>query len=671
MEKEKNPIFIITIKRITNQMTKIHLYLFMLSCFFISACHSQPKDPNCNYKGGSIDFLPVVNCKEDFEALMGKPLSEKYGKVTSVKIVYALKEDFVYFIQSKNYKFHFEFCAEYLHTYNDLTRFNSIEYGESPNRKYVLANLNHYESSDIYTLEFFPDEKAKNDKIVAFFEAVKKRVYFKNKLRLLLNSAEMTARKSSLPPSILTISVDSIYKNQIYQPLCKKAAYGYLRKVSVKDFGEFPFHHNDIILTDGLPNDFPIVQGIITTCFQTPLCHINLLSANRGTPNAALKNAWNSPKINELLDKLVYYEVRQDTIILHETTLERATTFWNKKVKPKPIVLNCDRTSKELMDVQKLTYKNVNVVGGKAANFGELTAVRLPNNKPLMLPENAFAIPFFYYEQHIQTNHIQPLIDEILTSTAIQEDRKLLAKKLKILQDSIKKSPIDAQLLQLVGEKLARKPEYKSYRFRSSTNAEDIPGFNGAGLYDSKSGVVGDTQKTVEKAIKKVWASLWNLRAFEERAHFGIQQNSLAMGILVHRAFGTEEANGVAITRHLYRKDYPAFTINAQIGETSVVLPNDSITCDQFMINFSYYVNGLNETSIEFISQSSLNKGVPVLTTKEVALLTEQLVAIKKHFYYQTTYGKRSPSYDNFGLDVEFKFEKGTRKLYIKQARVF
>lgn len=650
---------------------KTYLYLLLLFCFSISACHAQPKDPNCNYKGGAVDFLPVINCKEDFEALMGKPLSEKYGDVTSVKVVFSLKDQRLYFLQSKIYKFHFEFCSQFLHTYEDLSRFNSIEYGESPNRRYVLANLNHYESSDIYTLEFFPDDKAKSDKIVAIFEAVKKSVFFKDKLRFLLNSAEMVARKSTLPPSVLTISVDSIYKQQLYQPLCKKTAYGYLRKVSVKDFEDFSFHRNDIILTDGLPNDFPIVQGIITTCFQTPLCHINLLSANRGTPNAALKNAWNSPRINDLLDKLVYYEVKQDTLILREATLDKATLFWNKKAKPKPIVLNCDRTSKGLMDVQTLTFKNVNVVGGKAANFGELTLVRLPNNKPIPMPENAFAIPFFYYEQHIQSNHIQPLIDEILNSQEIQSDRKLLAIKLKALQDTIKKASIDVQLLKLVNEKLARNPNFTAYRFRSSTNAEDIPGFNGAGLYDSKSGVVGDDKKSVEKAIKKVWASLWNIRAFEERAHFGIQQNSLAMGVLVHRAFGTEAANGVAITRHLYRKDYHAFTINAQVGETSVVLPNDSITCDQFLINFSYYVNGINETSTEFISQSSLNKGVPVLSNKEVALLTEYLIAIKKHFYYNTVYGKRAISYDNFSLDVEFKFEKDTRKLYIKQARVF
>ena len=46
-----------------------------------------------------------------------------------------------------------------------------------------------------------------------------------------------------------------------------------------------------IVLTDDVPNDIPFVGGLITEAFQTPLAHVNVLSQNRGTPNAALLNA--------------------------------------------------------------------------------------------------------------------------------------------------------------------------------------------------------------------------------------------------------------------------------------------------------------------------------------------------------------------------------------------
>ena len=59
--------------------------------------------------------------------------------------------------------------------------------------------------------------------------------------------------------------------------------------------------------------------------------------------------------------------------------------------------------------------------------------------------------------------------------------------------------------------------QFESFRFRSSTNAEDLENFNGAGLYDSKAAKKNHKTKTIDAAIKEVWASLWNFRAFNER----------------------------------------------------------------------------------------------------------------------------------------------------------
>ena len=61
-------------------------------------------------------------------------------------------------------------------------------------------------------------------------------------------------------------------------------------------------------------------------------------------------------------------------------------------------------------------------------------------------------------------------------------------------------------------------PEGQSLRYRSSTNNEDLPGFSGAGLYDSKTQDPEETEEDgIDKSIKGVWASLWNFRAFTER----------------------------------------------------------------------------------------------------------------------------------------------------------
>ena len=54
-------------------------------------------------------------------------------------------------------------------------------------------------------------------------------------------------------------------------------------------------------------------------------------------------------------------------------------------------------------------------------------------------------------------------------------------------------------------------------RFRSSSNTEDLPGFNGAGLYTSISGQIENEERAIDDAIRTVWASLYLQRAYDER----------------------------------------------------------------------------------------------------------------------------------------------------------
>ena len=317
-----------------------------------------------------------------------------------------------------------------------------------------------------------------------------------------------------------------------------------------------------------------------------------------------------------------------------------------------------------------MRYTDANRVGGKAANYGELTHVRTPKGAKIPMPEGGFAIPFAFYQQHLERNHLLPFMQEVLAKAQTEKNTRLRGKILKKLEDTIKRCPIDPNLLVLIEKELKTTPQYTDFRFRSSTNAEDVPGFNGAGLYVSKTGSLTNEKKPIADAIRKVWASAWNIRAFDERENANINQKSVAMGVLVHRAFGDEAANGVAITRHLYRADYPANTINVQEGETSVVLPNDSVRCEQFILHKSGSITGTNGTTLEYVTRSSLTGGKPVMTMAETVLLGEYLAAIKEHFYAQPQFSKNM-NYNDFAMDVEFKLEAKTRKLYIKQARLF
>ena len=66
------------------------------------------------------------------------------------------------------------------------------------------------------------------------------------------------------------------------------------------------------------------------------------------------------------------------------------------------------------------------------------------------------------------------------------------------IRDTIKNSPLNDNLLANVLNKMNSDTRFTSYRFRSSTNAEDLNGFNGAGLYSSYSGKLNNVKILID-----------------------------------------------------------------------------------------------------------------------------------------------------------------------------
>jgi phosphoenolpyruvate synthase/pyruvate phosphate dikinase len=258
---------------------------------------------------------------------------------------------------------------------------------------------------------------------------------------------------------------------------------------------------------------------------------------------------------------------------------------------------------------------------------------------------------------------LDTFIAKMLDSAEFWSDASLRAKILLELQDSIEHSPVDTELLKLVNNALSNSQGITNFRFRSSSNTEDLEGFNGAGLYDSYTGIIGDKNKTIEKAIRKTWASLWNLRAFEEREYFKIDQKSVAMGELVERAFPTEAANGVVVTKNLFNQYNAAYTINVQVGEISIVLPTDNYLPDQIL----FYLSDPTDNTIEYVSHSTVPgmEAKTVMTIEELKELKKYCNAISNHYC--------ALNFECKTMDIEFKVDlvNGKRKLYIKQARVY
>ena len=142
-----------------------------------------------NVKSYAQFAMDKITDKLDLEKLSGLPLSDKYGQVTALKAVYDLKSKKLYFINSLYFKYHQEFCYEQLNYEVDLAYFNKMNYSEDPRRRFLLANINYFKSSDTYALEISPVDLMTVDQIHLLHKRVSEVTFFGDDLRFLLHIA--------------------------------------------------------------------------------------------------------------------------------------------------------------------------------------------------------------------------------------------------------------------------------------------------------------------------------------------------------------------------------------------------------------------------------------------------------------------------------------------------
>ncbi len=627
-------------------------WILLMPLFVLISCAGNSQEENL-----------ALATKKQFDAWSSKPLYQKYGQVQSLKVVYDTRHNKLHFVSSERFEYHYEYCMQVLGFPDDLQRFNEEAYSNRSDRRFLLANINYYKALDKYALELGPSDRMNKKHIELFYEAVKKEVFFAKNFYLMLNTAHINNTMQG-QTKIPTLSPSEIYNGQKYQPISKYASHGTLRVIRDWENEKDAIQPTDIIIIEDIPAVFPLVQGVIVTQFQTPLSHVTLLGQNRKIPICAHTEIFNMSDVLQFEGQIVSFRVEQDTFVMALSSV-KLEDIWQAG---KPIRLSKNTKIDSLIPVRLLEEKLSSIVGCKAANFGELN--RYAQKIGFKVPESAFAIPFFYYDQHVNANGVQAKIDALLAMDNRTRSSVSIKKDLEEIQQMILDAQVNLELLKLVERMIVHSGDFRRMRFRSSTNAEDREGFSGAGIYTSKTGEVGNPDKPIDKAIKKVWASLWSYNAFMEREAFNIDHSTVAMGILVHRSFPDEAVNGVAITANLYRDDYLGFVVNAQLGDESVVQPNGSIQCDEFICypDESVSVYGKSESGIDIINYSSLNDGKLVMTEAEIQNLANTLELIKLK-YLRSHYTRET--YFNFALDLEFKLDKDTRELYIKQMRIY
>ena len=366
----------------------------------------------------------------------------------------------------------------------------------------------------------------------------------------------------------------------------------------------------DILLTDGVPAEVPFVAGILSLLPSTPSSHVAMLARTFGVPFGHLAIAADANHAQQLIGRLVIVSVSEIEGVGNIKITDMTGLLTEEQIdqilavkKPKPLNITAmEPYSAYSANTNGLEPNDIRYFGGKAANFGMLRR-SVPENCP-----NAVALSFQLWNEFLdQTLASGKTLREEINSRlsvytyppsnlpALYADLRYIREELftKNSATSFTQQQMDSII------SILQDPNYgfgadRNIRFRSSTNVEDTNQFSGAGLYDSFSGCLaddidGDTQgpcicdpveskeRGVFRAIRKVFASFYNDNAFLERLRHGVDENDVGMGILVHHSSPDqfELANGVATLEKRQGDPNRYIKLVTQKGAVSVANPDD------------------------------------------------------------------------------------------------
>ena len=408
----------------------------------------------------------------------------------------------------------------------------------------------------------------------------------------------------------------------------------------------------DIVIYETLPNELPRVAGIISTVPQTPLSHVNLRAVQDGVPNSFIRDALDNTDIDDLVDSHVHYTVTEDGWTLRAATPAEVDAHYASSRPATEQTPQRDLSVTEITPLSEVGFEDWDAFGVKAANVAVLGTLGFPEGT---VPDG-FAVPFYFYDEFMKHNGFYDDIEEMLADPDFQTDFDVQEDELKDLRKAIKKGEMPEWITEELTDMHATYPGGQSLRYRSSTNNEDLPGFNGAGLYDSKTQHPEETEEDgIAKSLKQVYASLWNFRAFIERDFNRIDHLAAAMGVLVHPNYTGELANGVAVSFDPVRGQ-EGFYVNTQVGEDLITNPDAHSMPEEIL---------LDEYGYRILATSNrVPPGQLLMSDDQMTQLYDRLTVVHEKFeeLYSPAPGER------FAMEVEFKITSDDI-LAVKQAR--
>ena len=317
---------------------------------------------------------------------------------------------------------------------------------------------------------------------------------------------------------------------------------------------------------------------------------------------------------------------------------------------------------------------DVERVGGKNASLGEMISnlagagVSVPSG---------FATTAHAYREFLAHNRLADRINKALASLDVG-DVKALAKTGAEIRAWVIATPFQPgldQAIELAFANLTASHSDMKVAVRSSATAEDLPDASFAGQQETFLNISGI--ENVKRAIKEVFASLFNDRAISYRVHQGFAHELVALSAGVQRMVRSETgAAGVMFTMDTESgfRDVVFITAAYGLGETVV---QGAVNPDEFYIHKPTLeagrpavlrrTRGSKLTKMVYADSSQPGHSVQTVdvepaqcrqfcvTNAEVETLAKQALIIEKH------YGRP--------MDIEWARDGDDDQLYIVQAR--
>ena len=324
---------------------------------------------------------------------------------------------------------------------------------------------------------------------------------------------------------------------------------------------------------------------------------------------------------------------------------------------------------------ENLRNTDVGSVGGKNASLGEM--ISQLTQKEIRVP-TGFATTAFAFQEFLKHDDLGNQITKELDGLDINDVQKLTASGKKI-RNWIMETPFPEKLDSSIEEEYSnltqRSSEGMTFAVRSSATAEDLPDASFAGQQESFLNIQGI--ENIKKAIKEVFASLYNDRAISYRVHKGFIHADVSISAGVQQMVRSDiGCAGVmfSIDTESGFNDVVFITSSYGLGETVV---QGAVNPDEFYVhkpllknNFPAIVKktiGSKKIKMIFSDLNEAGKSTKTLdvdvkdadqfslSNDEVLELAKYAITIEEHY--------------GCPMDIEWGKNGIDNKLYILQAR--